>query len=205
MTRKKDKNIDLKIIECAKLEFIEKGFIDASLRNIAKNASVTTGSIYTRYDGKNELFEDVISPFIKMWEKFSDEMYQLNIKRLEENNLDEMFGESDYMEKLVKILYQEFDLTKIFFCKSNGSKFENYLDNVIDDNFDLTYKFIKKMESAGYQIGITKKEYKTFLTVYWKAVFEVIISDFTYNEALSYLNKLKYLFSWEKIIGEKIN
>ena len=34
------------ILNSAKAEFLEKGFKDASLRNIAKQAGVTTGAIY---------------------------------------------------------------------------------------------------------------------------------------------------------------
>lgn len=38
-----------KLIECAKAEFLEKGFKDASLRTIAKNAGTSTNSIYVRF------------------------------------------------------------------------------------------------------------------------------------------------------------
>lgn len=41
-----------KIETCAKKEFLEKGYVDASLRNIAAKAGTTTGSIYSRYGGK---------------------------------------------------------------------------------------------------------------------------------------------------------
>ena len=35
-----------RILECSKKEFLEKGFKNASLRVIAKEAGVTTGAIY---------------------------------------------------------------------------------------------------------------------------------------------------------------
>ena len=38
-----------RIIECARKEFLEKGYMDASLRTIATQAGTTTGSIYTRF------------------------------------------------------------------------------------------------------------------------------------------------------------
>ena len=37
------------ILDCAKREFLEKGYKDASLRTIAREANTSTGSIYTRF------------------------------------------------------------------------------------------------------------------------------------------------------------
>ena len=51
-----DRSIDPRIIESAKEEFLQKGFLDASLQEICKNAGVTTGALYKRFKGKEELF-----------------------------------------------------------------------------------------------------------------------------------------------------
>ena len=55
-----EKQTKKKLIECAKKEFIEKGFMKASLRNICKNAGVTAGAMYFFFKDKEELFESVV-------------------------------------------------------------------------------------------------------------------------------------------------
>ena len=40
----------------AKAEFLEKGYKDASLRNIVKSVGMTTGAFYGYYKSKEELF-----------------------------------------------------------------------------------------------------------------------------------------------------
>lgn len=45
-----------KIETCAKKEFLDKGYVDASLRTIAAEAGTTTGSIYSRYGEKRAFF-----------------------------------------------------------------------------------------------------------------------------------------------------
>ena len=45
-----------RVLECAKEEFLSKGFLDASLRTIAQEAGTSTGSIYTRFGDKEGLF-----------------------------------------------------------------------------------------------------------------------------------------------------
>ena len=44
----------------AKKEFLIKGFKSASLRNIVKNAGVTTGAFYGYYKSKEELFDALV-------------------------------------------------------------------------------------------------------------------------------------------------
>ena len=41
-----------RVLECAREEFLSKGFLEASLRTIAQAADTSTGSIYTRFGDK---------------------------------------------------------------------------------------------------------------------------------------------------------
>lgn len=50
---KQVKGVSEKIEACAKKEFLEKEYVDASLRTIAAEADTTTGPIYSRYGGKD--------------------------------------------------------------------------------------------------------------------------------------------------------
>lgn len=69
-----------KIETCAKKEFLEKGYVDASLRNIAANAGTTTGSIYSRYGGKEGLFsaivESVAIEFVCIFREIQEKFHQ---------------------------------------------------------------------------------------------------------------------------------
>ena len=49
-----------KIVAAGKAEFLEKGFKSASLRNIVKNAGVTTGAFYGYFSGKEALFAAIV-------------------------------------------------------------------------------------------------------------------------------------------------
>ena len=53
------------ILDCAKQEFLEKGYKDASLRTIAREANTSTGSIYTRFQDKEGLFKAVVEPAVQ--------------------------------------------------------------------------------------------------------------------------------------------
>lgn len=51
-----------KIQQAAMEEFSEKGFQGASLRQIVKQAGVTTGALYGYFSGKEALFASIVEP-----------------------------------------------------------------------------------------------------------------------------------------------
>ena len=53
-----------RVLECAKDEFLSKGFLDASLRAIAQEAGTSTCSIYTRFGDKEGLFRAIVEPVV---------------------------------------------------------------------------------------------------------------------------------------------
>ena len=58
---KADRSIDPRILVSAKEEFLELGFEKASLKTICEKARVTTGALYKRYKGKEDLFCAVVA------------------------------------------------------------------------------------------------------------------------------------------------
>ena len=56
-------SVTLENIQRAALdEFLDKGFLGASLRQIVKNAGVTTGAFYGYFSSKEALFASIVEP-----------------------------------------------------------------------------------------------------------------------------------------------
>lgn len=65
MTRKSDtitEETKARLVHSAESEFALHGFKGASLRQICKEAEVTTGALYFLFKDKDDLFRSVISP-----------------------------------------------------------------------------------------------------------------------------------------------
>ena len=61
------------IQEAALTEFLDKGFLGASLRQIVKNAGVTTGAFYGYFPNKEALFAAIVEPHAAiLMEKFME-------------------------------------------------------------------------------------------------------------------------------------
>ena len=121
-----------RLIKCAKSEFLEKGYTKASLRKIAADAGLTTGAVYFFFKDKEGLLEGVIG---KAMYKL---MTVLETHFSEENDADlSLYRQQDgdhnkFAEALVDVIYDNYDEMTILLDRSAGSKYEGFIDSIID-------------------------------------------------------------------------
>ncbi len=127
-----------RLLFSSKKEFLEKGYHQASLRTICKNADVTTGALYFFFKDKEDVFASLVEePLNKIKEEIKNH-YQKEL-------LDG--GDFDYLddlvvaEKIVRLMYEYYDEMQLLLCKSQGSRFEN----VIDDFVAITEKQYRQL------------------------------------------------------------
>ena len=58
-----------KILAAALDEFYDSGYKMAAMRNIAANAQIPTGLIYSYYKNKADLFDAILRPVLYDWER----------------------------------------------------------------------------------------------------------------------------------------
>ncbi len=198
----RDISLDPKILVSAKKEFLEKGFLNASLKTICHNAGVTTGAIYRRYKGKEELFADVVKPAVDMFKALMEESFKNNKKRADEDRLDDNWTEfSGIIKYWIKKLYKEKETVIILLSKTEGTSYCNFIHDFVEENYLLSYEFMKQLEKEGrMDLNLSSKEYHILITSYWRVMFEMIIEGFTVEEALDFAPKIQEFFAWEKFI-----
>lgn len=121
-----------KLVECAKKEFLEKGYAKASLRKIAADAGLTTGAVYFFFGDKNGLFEGVVGEALQKLIGIIDTHFS--------NDMEEDFltykqqdGDHDeFAKQLVDVIYDNFDEMNILLNGAAGSKYEHFVDGIID-------------------------------------------------------------------------
>lgn len=178
-----------RILECAKKEFLDKGYTDASLRTIAANANTSTNSIYVRFHDKEGLFSAIVEPSVnKMMEMFLH--VQENFHNFDKETQFREMGEysSNEMLKILDYMYDHFDAFRLLLDSSYGTRFHNFVDELVRIEVEYTYKY---MEVVGYptefQDMITKNLLHIVTTSYFNGVFEVIRHDMSREEAKNYV------------------
>ncbi|MCR5188039.1 MAG: TetR/AcrR family transcriptional regulator [Treponema sp.] len=122
-----------KILESAKKEFLEKGFMNASLRTIAANAGVTTGAMYRHFKDKDALFCALVDPAIAVTTKAV--MSADVITHMEEANpigKEHEDLENKVLKDLLDYIYSDFDAFTLLVSKAAGSTHENFVNEISD-------------------------------------------------------------------------
>ena len=204
MRRKDELAID-KIMECAKREFLEMGFEDASMRNIAESAGYSTGMLYGRFADKGELFKALVKDTADAFLAF----YSASQKKFADLSPDIQFNDMhSYVDKqtdeMICYVYDHFDEFKLIISKSKGSEYEKYVDKIIEVETDNTMRYINDLNAAGFEVNSVRADLSHMLaTAMFNGMFEVVEHDFTREEATLYIKELQCFFNagWDSLLG----
>lgn len=120
-----------KLLASAKAEFMENGYAKASLRKICANADLTTGALYFFFKDKEDLFRSIVEKPLRQLLK----MMKTHFSEL--LSISDAYPHSDGdHEKLVQLLihylYANRDAFLLLLTKSQGTAFENCVDEVVE-------------------------------------------------------------------------
>ena len=192
------------IIEKAREEFLEKGFQEASLRRIANQVGITATALYRHYSSKEDIFEAVVELAVKEWEALcvNEEIRQTGNAR--KNGIEAMWRDDLQTKIMVDLIYKDFEIQKILFFRSKGTKYENYLHELVTRVQTATLKFMKEIEKDGVAINhVDEKEMHLILSAQYSALLEMVDHDFSYDEAIHYAETISVFFTegWRKFLG----
>ena len=197
-----NKSIDPKIKTFGKREFLNKGFEKASIRNICRNAEVTTGAFYTRYKNKDELFLDIVSDTL---DKINTIMYSEEEIPTFSKNQDEKVEigwllTSQASAGIMNFIYDNYDDFRLLLCCSSGSSCENFLHIFIDKSTEVVFEYFKNIKDVKFELLVNKEELHLLYTSFWTAMFEPVIHEFSREQAIDYSKILSRFFNFEAII-----
>lgn len=189
---KQIEGVSERVLSCAKQEFLDKGYTDASLRTIATAAGTSTNSIYVRFKDKEGLFcaivEPVVNGMIELFLKIQESFHQMDSKARETGMVDYA---ANSMEILVDYMYDHLDEFRLLLDSSYGTRFHNFVDEMVRIEVEYTYKY---MEAVGYpkQLGDATTEMVLHIvtTAYFEGIFEVVRHGMSREDAKKYVDLL---------------
>ena len=198
-----------RIIECAKREFLSKGFENAQVAEIAKLAKVTTGAVYRHFKNKEALFFTLIK------EEYN---YTIDVisdveKRSEHQTIkigsdlvnDEAIIENLFLETMVFVdyMYDHFDNFKLIFACSKGSQVENFIEDITERYTAKNMKLIhfdaeqgqSKTEIKEFEVHVITKGYITSLC-------ECVLHDIPHDNVSEYIRSIVVFqyYGWQGLM-----
>ena len=170
MEDERRKQTEQKLIKSGKEEFLKKGYAKANLRDICKNAGVTTGAFYFSFENKEALLSAILAPVITDYEKMCS-----TFARREE---DDPNTADDNERQMMEYLSEHRTEAIILMEKSAGSRYEKFRPQISQQmQAAFTSYFTKFMGSTPDPELI-----RILVTMRLQGYMELIKGDYTVEE-----------------------
>ena len=196
----------LQIHAAAKEEFMNKGFLSASLRSIVKAAGVTTGAFYGYYNSKEELFGALVG------EAYTHIMtvYKAALHRfasLPEEEQPEYMGKISQtcMQEMLHYMLEHSETFHLLLECAEGTRYAFMVDEIVELEIAATRQYYKVLEALGHKPPqVDKRLEHILITGMMNAYFEIVIHDMPPEDAQKYVEELHdfYTAGWHKLMGE---
>lgn len=198
-----DHSIDPRILKSARAEFMKHGFEKSSLKAICDGAGVTTGALYKRYKGKEELFCAVVEQTVQDLYAEAERRGNLNPASMSDEQLIrawEMEG-SDMMWWFQYLYERREDFYLLLAC-SEGTRYSNFQHDWVALLTKATSAFLEEAKSRGLcRNDIQPEELHILLSAFWTTIYEPFIHHFTWEQMENHCRIVCRLFRWHDALG----
>jgi AcrR family transcriptional regulator len=193
------------LLEAGKQAFLTFGFQGASLRNIAAGLGVTTGSIYRYYSDKESLFDALVEePARELEERYRAIQQEFSVLSLERQLAGLPEISDDGQMWMMQHIYDHFDAFKLIVCCGAGTKYEHFIDTLVEIECNASRSLIDRMTAAGYKLKpIDDELIHIVASALFNGMFETVRHDMPRKEAFAHMDSLREFYSagWFKILG----
>ena len=198
-----DQSIDPRILDSARAEFLELGFEKASLKSICEKAQVTTGALYKRYSGKEDLFCALVADTVAAMTQVVEEKCALRPETLTDGELVRAwYMDEDYMLWWFDLLYQYHDGFTLLLRCAEGTVYSNFQHDWVERMTGATYGYYLEARRRGLSNrDISTEEMHILLTAFWTTIYEPFIHDYTWEQIRAHCHLVCDLFNWYRVLG----
>ncbi len=193
-----------KIQQAALEEFSEKGFFGASLRQIVKQAGVTTGAFYGYFSSKEDLFASIVEPHAAaLMERFMEA--HISFAELPEHEKPGHMGVESgaYLHWMVGYICRHREPVKLLLCRAEGTKYENFIHDMVEVEVESTLRYIEVLRRLNKDVPELDQQMCHILASgMFNGIFEVVIHDMPYEKSMRYVDQLRdfYTAGWTKLM-----
>ena len=201
----KDKTLSHERIQAAaREEFLQKGFRNASMREISRKAGLAPSALYRHYASKEEMFSCLVDPVIQEL---------LDRTKQHEKNAYANFARTGRGDSMVtdnavrvfkKLISEHRDELRLIVCCSGGTRYENFIHDLVTMETKETLQAFDYIRESGVPIKpISEDEVHVLLSAYLTAVLEPIAHNWSTDKALRCLDLVEEFFipAWQHIMG----
>ena len=204
---KKAEETQRNILLTAKRHFLSDGLTGASLRNIVKDAGLTTGAFYKYYPTKEALFDALTDPYLE----HIYEIYDQVVSEFEKLSADDQTKSvasmsNDGMEQMLDYVYDHYDNFKLLLKCGDSGKYEDFIHGMVDREIKSSHRYLEKMKEDGVEVPVVDDSLMHMIyTGFFSSIFQIIEHDIDRITAKENIKQLKQfnIGGWERLWNVK--
>ncbi len=193
------------IQRAAMAEFLDKGFLGASLRQIVKNAGVTTGALYGYFSSKEALFASIVEPHAAALMGRFMEAQTSFAERPEEEQANSMGEESGRdVHGMVDYICRHRQPVKLLLCRAEGTSYEHFVHHMVEVEVDNTLRYMEVLRRLGRDVPeLSRSLCHIIASGMFNGLFEIVIHDMPREQAMRDVEQFRcfYAGGWLKWMG----
>lgn len=199
----KAKETQRNILETAKTHFLSDGLTGASLRNIVKDAGLTTGAFYKYYPTKEALFDALTVPYLEHIYEIYDQVIAEFEKLSADDQTKNMASISDEgMEEMLNYVYDHYDNFKLLLKCGDSGKYEDFIHGMVAREIKSSHRYLEKMKEEGVEVPVVDDSLTHMIyTGFFSSIFQIIEHDIDRITAKENIKQLKQfnIGGWERL------
>ncbi|MDR2340075.1 MAG: TetR/AcrR family transcriptional regulator [Deltaproteobacteria bacterium] len=192
------------IIEHSKEEFLKNGYLNVSVRSLAKSANLTSGAIYTHFKDKAELFECLVRPALSELKALLSEVHKERMGHLSgKGDLPGLGIGLGKLKTMVGKIYDHFTEFRLLMVSSAGSGQENFLKGISEYYSECSAQYLAALRKSGIHVLPVEPETLRILSyAYFTAIFEIVGQNLPKERAEVCIVPLFKFFQpgWDKLV-----
>ena len=186
-----------KIQAAALAEFLDKGFLGASLRQIVKNAGVTTGAFYGYFSSKEALFASIVEPHAAaLMGRFMEA--QTSFAELPETEQPGHMGQesADYVHWMVNYICQNHEPVKLLLTKAEGTSYEHFVHNMVEVEVEYTLRYMEVLRRLGQNVPeLSRSLCHIIASGMFNGLFEIVVHDMPREQAMRDVDQFRAFYT----------
>lgn len=182
-----------RLLECARSEFLDKGFQAASIREIAKKAETSARAVYTRFPNKEGLFDAIVSPvsdgLISLYQNYAKQFWSKDV------GIGAIsFDDTAIYIDMIDYIYDHKDEFLLIQTSLEGKWHTALIENLTEKNISYISKWTESVGSILNEEKLMMQVLHMLTNSFYASMFEPLRHGMNRREACFYIEKLCTFF-----------
>lgn len=193
-----------RIKDAARAVFLQHGFRDASIQQIARAVGISAPGIYKHFASKDALFAALADPVVRGIREIMHLAEGEKDQLFEQGRTDEVWDKEATFRQTLDFIYAHFDDVKLVVCCAAGTKYERCVDRLADCEADIMLRTLPALRQKGLPVPeVGEETLRLMVRHQYRAYVEFIVNDYPRERAEAYISTVGefYTAGWRALLG----